>query len=119
MSEDQEILNTARLLILDKSITQQIFNTLRGFYANQEPDVKYILNLLEASLLNAIAERKLFFNALILALKTDQEKQKAQGEIEQALTQLQDKIHSVDGDVKQLKERGVEDIIKKFIEGKQ
>jgi hypothetical protein len=55
----------------------------------KEPHVKYILNSLETSLQNAIVERTFFFNAITLALKTDQEKQKIQNEIELALTQLQ------------------------------
>ncbi|MDQ6862779.1 MAG: hypothetical protein M3044_03030 [Thermoproteota archaeon] len=69
MSEDEDIVNTARLLTLDENITRRIFVAVRKYYTGKEPDVKYILNLLEASLLNAIAERKLFFNALMLALK--------------------------------------------------
>jgi hypothetical protein len=46
-------------------------------------------NSLETSLQNAIAERTFFFSAITLALKTDQEKQKMQNEIELTLTQLQ------------------------------
>jgi hypothetical protein len=50
-----------------------------------------------------------------LALKTDLEKQKIKREIDEALIELQDKIHNVDKEVKELRTKGIEGIVKKFL----
>jgi len=119
LSEDDTAVNLARQMILDADVTRQIFKTLRIHYANKETDVKYILNLLEATILNAITERDLFFTLLNSVLRSTKALETYERDREHGITQLQDKIRNVENETKTLKEKGVEDIVKKFLGGNQ
>jgi hypothetical protein len=110
--------NDARLFLLDEYLTKNLFTALRDYYQEKEStNLKPLLNVLEGMALNAITERQLFINLLYTALKSTHDLEAYDKERENANTELQDKIHRIDKDVKQLKEKDVGEIIKKYLQG--
>lgn len=109
MSEDDTV-DFARHLISNEHVTREIFVTLRKYYANNEPDVKFILNLLEASILNAISERQFFLKLFKNVFEIENNR-------EQVLTDMHDETHKFEKQFKDFKEREIEDIVKKFTGG--
>lgn len=105
---DEDVSN-ARLIILDQKRIRHLFNTLREYYTEKNLDP--ILNLLEATLLNAVTERELFLKYLDEVLWRDETREKV-------VTAMRDKAHHADKELKNFKDKGVHEIIKEYFGGK-
>jgi hypothetical protein len=114
MSTDDTSINNARIFLLDEDLVRNLFIALKQ---NTPINLNVLLNVVEAMALNAITERNLFLSLLKSVLVTPSETAAYEKEMERAMTELQDEIHKMSKDVKALKEKDIEESIKKYFEG--
>jgi hypothetical protein len=112
MSSEDKYVDNLRISILDQAWVRPIFNYLREYYRGESYDDRLdpILNLLEASILNANAELEVFARLFKEVVQRNEVR-------EQVLTQIRDKMHETDKEFKEFKDKGVHEIIKEYVGG--
>jgi hypothetical protein len=105
MSSEEDV-NLARIAIVDVGGTRYLFNGLREYYRGKNLD--FLLNVLEASILNAITDREVFIKLFIEVLKRNEIK-------EEIMTAMRDDMHKTVKEFNHFKEKGVNEIIKKYL----
>ena len=113
MSDDiyDKYVDNLTISILDQAWIRRIFTSLRDYYGkNAAIDLVPILNLLEASLLNANSQLEAFSRLFKEVIKRNEIK-------EEVLTQIHDETHNTAKEIKEFKDKGVHEIIKEFLGG--
>jgi cell division protein FtsB len=99
-----DMVNYLRLTILDQQSIRILFDALRQYYT--EKNLNPILDLLEASLLNAVSQLEVFRKLL--------EEKEIRDEV---VTQIHDETHKIGKEIKEFKDKGVHEIIKEYLRG--
>jgi hypothetical protein len=97
MSSSDNILDKFRASIVDDEWVRFNFDYLRDYFKNRDSHLAAVVTILEAVVLNANADA---------------------AHKEEVLTKNRDDIHKTDKELMEFKDKGVREIIKEYLEGK-